>query len=288
MKIAIFGAGQAGRMIRNWIPAGNDLVCYIDNNEKKQGTRLDGVPVMRMEDALLKNPELIWISTFNSEAAASIQQQLRDGGYEGKTETAIRFREEQDLRLSSVRMLAEEIRKGAIEGAIAELGVYQGELAVELNRLFPDRRIVLFDTFEGFAASDIEKEEAYANETHRHRDFSNTSVELVRGRLPHPETAEFIAGFFPESLEQLKDRDEIRFAMVSLDPDLYEPVRQGLVYFYPRMSPGGVIVIHDYNSTQYPGVRSAVQEYCRERSLVPVPLSDLHGTAVLVKEGGRL
>ena len=84
------------------------------------------------------------------------------------------------------------------------------------------------------------------------------------------------------NLDQLKG-DE-RYVMVSLDADLYEPTRQGLKYFYPRLVKGGVIVIHDYNSAQFEGVRKAVREYCEENGLIPVPLCDLHGTAVLVKQ----
>ena len=77
--------------------------------------------------------------------------------------------------------------------------------------------------------------------------------------------------------------EELEFAMVSLDPDLYDPTYAGLRYFYPRLSRGGVIIIHDYNSYQFTGVAEAVRRYCREEGLFPVPLCDLHGTAVLRK-----
>ena len=141
------------------------------------------------------------------------------------------------------------------------------------------------------------------------RSFADTTIELVRSRLPHPEKARFVQGYFPESLdfmeaadsdvtqepvnavvscssshtEQREERSEPCFALVSLDPDLYEPTREGLRYFYPRLAPGGRILIHDYTSCQFEGVKMAVDEYCCAHELFVVPLMDLHGTAVLMK-----
>lgn len=63
-----------------------------------------------------------------------------------------------DLGLAQARLLAEEIHAAGIPGAVAELGVYQGALAAELNRLFPDRPLYLFDTFIDFPRTDVEAE----------------------------------------------------------------------------------------------------------------------------------
>ena len=37
-----------------------------------------------------------------------------------------------------------------------------------------------------------------------------------------------------------------KFAFVSLDTDLYKPTLAGLEFFWPRMSKGGFIFIHDF------------------------------------------
>ena len=85
-------------------------------------------------------------------------------------------------------------------------------------------------------------------------------------------------------IEQAVETDLKEVAVVSLDTDLYEPTYQGLTYFYPRLSVGGMILIHDYNSRQFPGVGMAVRRFCEEQQLYLVPLMDLHGTAVLIKQ----
>ena len=115
-----------------------------------------------------------------------------------------------------------------------------------------------------------------------HPDFTDTCIEDVRARLPHPEKAHFVKGYFPESASQLSGDDMYLF--VNIDPDLYEPTKQGLEYFWPRLVQGGVIMVHDYNSMQFQGVKKAVWEFADQNGLMPVPLADLHGTAVFVKQ----
>ncbi|HCT91620.1 MAG TPA: hypothetical protein DF613_09630, partial [Lachnospiraceae bacterium] len=63
-----------------------------------------------------------------------------------------------DLRLAHARLFAEEIRTANLPGAVAELGVYRGDFAIEINRLFPDRTLYLFDTFTGFSPEDMAAE----------------------------------------------------------------------------------------------------------------------------------
>lgn len=324
-RIAIFGAGQAGMMVRTWLPATQELLCFIDNDKKKQGKMLDGLPVLSLEEALQLQPVEIILAILNAEAEQLIRQQIEAAGFSGDCICLGSLRAIQDVRLSALRLHAREIEARRIPGDVAELGVYQGAFAAEINRLFPERRLWLFDTFEGFHARDLAIEAERTGVKAQRRSFSDTTIELVRSRLPHPELARFVKGYFPESLDfevvsgsdaeqggrdekiqrapqtsgknvmqasenvtaacesQCEESCEPSFALVSLDPDLYEPTLEGLRYFYPRLAPGGRILIHDYTSCQFEGVKMAVDEYCRAEGLFVVPLMDLHGTAVLVK-----
>jgi O-methyltransferase len=51
------------------------------------------------------------------------------------------------------------------------------------------------------------------------------------------------------------------------------------------LSDGGMILINDCDSLQFPGVSRAVGEFCRDRGLYVIPLNDLHGSAILLKQG---
>ncbi|MCI8505948.1 MAG: hypothetical protein HFI67_07140 [Lachnospiraceae bacterium] len=281
MKIILFGSGQGGRMAARWLPADKTLMAFADSDPQKQGTRLDGVPVVAPEKIPALAPDLVWITVLNREAAASIESRLRTLGYGGPIETLNPFRERMDLRLAQIRLMAQEINAANLPGAVAELGVYQGALAAELNCLFPDRTLYLFDTFTGFPPADVETERRLASHTRASaKDFSDTSQEQVLARLPHPEKAVFCKGRFPETLPP----NLPPLAFVSLDPDLYEPTYSGLLAFWPKLVPGGAILIHDYNSAQFPGAGKALRRFCQEQGLMAIPLADLHGSAILLKQ----
>jgi O-methyltransferase len=290
MKVGIFGAGQAGRMISTWLPAEQQLVCYIDNNEEKQGGQMESVPVCSWEEARAQEPELIWVAVLNREAQKTLIQQMRETGYEGEIRTIQDMRKIQDIRLSVLRLAAQEIRTRNIPGEMAELGVYRGAFAAEMNRCLPEKMLYLFDTFEGFAEEDVAIESAYGNCRAKAGAFGDTSVELVKEVLPHPEKAVFCPGRFPESLSKLEGKCKTsmqnqKYALVSLDTDLYEPTYQGLCWFYPALNPGGMLLVHDYNSMQFPGVKAAVERYCKEQGVYVVPIMDIHGSAILIKQG---
>lgn len=281
MRTAIFGAGQAGRMVRKWMPADRRVICYIDNSEDLQGQEIDGIPVLDLCAALRREPEEIFIAVLNRDAAAAIRGQLAGADYSGPVADLTVFRDHQDVRLAQLRLLAGEINRRGISGAVAELSVYRGEFAAEINLVFAGRRQYYFDTFCGFDSRDLDRERAVTG-ADRFQDFSDTCAEAVRARLPFPADAVLVQGYFPESLAQI---GEETYAFVSLDPDLYAPTLAGLSYFWPRLSAGGAIMIHDYSGTQFPGVRRAVEEYCTPRGLAVLPIMDLHGTAILMRQG---
>jgi O-methyltransferase len=186
------------------------------------------------------------------------------------------------VRLKTLSLAAAEIYAGGVPGAAAELGVYRGEFAAEINRLLPDRKLYLFDTFGGFGAAEA------AAETEKNgcgqaflRAHENTDVQRVLARLEKPENAVVMAGLFPESLDGLEER----FAFVSLDVDFEESTCRGLEYFYPRLNPGGYLFLHDYNSPDLPGAKRAAARYERTSGerLRRVPLCDTGGTLVIAK-----
>ena len=275
----IFGAGQAGRVARRLLPPGCEAVAYADNNREKWGSFYDGLPVVDPNEIINIDPDEVRIAVLNREAVLDIRVQLASGvGYNGHVSDLSAYRDEYDARLATLRLLAAELNADKVPGCTAELGVYQGEFAAEVNRLFPDRPMHLFDTFAGFDERDVKEED----ERFKYRprmDFSDTSVEAVKACLPFPDRAVFHQGYFPETAPA----EELEFVFVSLDPDLYLPTYNGLSYFYPRLAKGGAIMVHDCFSAQFPGVGEAAHKYCREHEIFLTPVCDLHGSAILRK-----
>ncbi len=186
------------------------------------------------------------------------------------------------VRYTTLKLLAKEIRERNISGDIAELGVFQGEFASLMNYFLPERNLHLFDTFEGFVAKDkeYEIEHGYTNADKflEKGEFANTCVKDVLKKMNFPEKCVFHQGYFPDTIPE----DEITYALVSLDCDLYAPMLAGLRYFLPRLSKGGYIMMHDYNDKDFRGNRKAVEDCEKEFGpLFRVPIPDCNGSLII-------
>jgi O-methyltransferase len=182
------------------------------------------------------------------------------------------------IRLSTLELVSEEINKKNLAGEVAELGVYKGKFARYINQYFPNRKLFLFDTFKGFHKKDIEKEKQNSF-SDGSQDFSNTSIDIVRKNMPYPNQCIFKQGFFPDTAIDITEQ----FVFVSIDTDLYDPIYNGLVFFYPRLVKGGYIFVHDFNNDAYKGARQAVERFCNETGIGYLPLPDSCGTAIICK-----
>lgn len=189
-------------------------------------------------------------------------------------------------RYGTLTLIMEEIENNEVQGELAELGVYRGDFAKCINERFPNRKLYLFDTFEGFdnrdVTEDIEKGFTSKEWFEGWRNFRYTHLDLVMEKMMHKDQCVVRKGYFPDTIPA----EELKFALVSLDCDLYEPMLAGLRYFYPRLSKGGYIMIHDYNQVKHlRGVKQAVHDYEAEASekLVKIPIPDVCGTLVIGK-----
>ena len=172
----------------------------------------------------------------------------------------------------------ERLKKDHVEGAFAELGVYRGETARMIHEMDPLRRLFLFDTFEGFSERDLQCENR-ADEKWNSIDFSDTSVDVVRQFIRGNGNIEYFPGHFPETANTLPQE---KYALVHLDADLYQPTLEGLRYFYPKLSPGGMIMVHDY-SHNWVGVRKAVDEFIHTIHETLVFIPDWQGSVMILK-----
>lgn len=183
-----------------------------------------------------------------------------------------------DQRIAYLRLCTDQIREKGIDGACAEVGVYKGEFAKYINRFMPDRKLYLFDTFKGFGNQnilDIEKQKSNG----ALGDFRDTTIKEVLEKMSSPEKCAICEGYFPQTAENIEDK----FAFVSLDADLYEPIFNGLKYFYPRLVKGGYIFVHDYGGYSWPGVKIAVDEYCTQHNVSIIPILDRCLSVIITK-----
>ena len=321
-RIILFGSGSAVKDFLSIAPAQIEIVALMDNNVARHGTVIDGHEVISpdrvMEFAIdyvviaaravdVIRSELVGYGFPADKIVAyypSFSQTLHDAANRdvrilneklflsipplglatmyldlaGTREAADQLPRD-FVRDQAFRLAARQIADMGVKGAVAELGVWQGDQARLLNDLFPDRPLYLFDTFSGFAEQDLGPEAGRQFSSSVVGDFANTSIPLVMSKMPHPGNVHIVQGFFPATTLGI----DARFAFVSLDVDLHDPILAGLEWFYDRLSHGGYIFVHDYNNRRYQGVRAAVDQFVRSRQACCVPLPDFAGSVVITR-----
>src|SRR4030095_7906748 len=100
------------------------------------------------------------------------------------------------VRCAAVELCSREIHRARVPGDIAEVGVGEGGTASLLNRHFPDRARLVFDTFTCVAPRDLARNEELGLGGAPYL-LSPMSGDQVLGRLPRPDKAELHPGMVP-------------------------------------------------------------------------------------------
>jgi O-methyltransferase len=178
-------------------------------------------------------------------------------------------------RYASLALAIRRVESDGVCGALAEVGVYQGVMSRFILRCAPSRTLYLFDTFEGFPIEDREPQNL------GDQRFRDTSEEHVRLALGNASNVQIRKGRFPATTAGLETEP---FALVLLDLDVFNPTLAGLEFFYPRISRGGYVFVHDYNSPESNSACSrAVNRFLEGRPELPVELPDAWGSVVFRK-----
>ena len=221
----------------------------------------------------------LWDMFFGESYEPPAWEKARKDGSLGKELLKVSRNYPDKVRLYNFWLQVQHIQNSGVEGDFAELGVYKGESAQMLHLMAPDRNLHLFDTFEGFTGTDLLTEKGEAA-TYSSKNFADTSINKVLKKIGgNPAKLHIHAGYFPASANGLIDT---KYALVNMDADLYNPTRAGLEYFYPRLAPGGIIFIHDYNH-KWEGLVNAVDEFAGNIPESPVILPDFDSTVMIVK-----
>lgn len=276
-KALIFASGSTALRLLPRIKKDYEIIAFLDNDKKRWGMKVAGLEVF---------PPQKWCEfKFDSIVIASlpglyvIYNQLRDLGVQEQCIDKHYIENSVESRVLFLKSLALEFEERNILGAVAEGGVFQGEFAKEINAAFPDKKLYLFDTFEGFSKKDIVIEKKYEYSIQGEGHLEDTSVDLVLGKMPYPSNCVIRKGYFPDTTKGVEET----FCFVNMDFDLYQPTYEGLKYFYPRMVKKGVILIHDYFGEAYKGNKQAVIKYNEEmgNELNLLPIGDELSIAII-------
>jgi hypothetical protein len=144
------------------------------------------------------------------------------------------------------------------------MAIFIGLLRGHFNLL--DRRIHLFDTFEGAPAGPDDIFLGKPQRTgHRLPDFYEMVQENIRDTLTT--TAGFVLkkGLVEETLP---GSDIGELCLARFDTDYYPSTRIEFEVLYPKLVSGGVIIVDDYGF--YQGARRATDEYLAKEARRPL------------------
>lgn len=173
-------------------------------------------------------------------------------------------------RIRNVRECVETVLAERIPGDLIEAGCWRGGAAIMMRGTLKahdvdDRIVWAADSFAGLPKPDAESFPADATDLGYTADHLKVPIEEVRNNFfrygLYDNQVRFLEGWFRDTLPTVADQ---RWAVVRLDGDLYESTMDGLVNLYPRLSPGGFLIVDDYG---WPNCREAVNDFRREHGI---------------------
>lgn len=152
-----------------------------------------------------------------------------------------------------------------VPGDVVELGCYKGDTSLEFERILeksqPKKRLWLYDSFEGLPAK-TKEDNSVAGDNFKAGELLVTKREVVMRfkkaglKVPH------IRKNFFENLDPEQDLPEqISFAF--LDGDLYGSIKTSLELVWDKLDKNAIVVVHDYNNPELPGVSKALEEWSK-------------------------
>lgn len=183
-------------------------------------------------------------------------------------------------RIYALCEAARYISENAIEGSIVECGVWKGGsmMAVAKSLMALDdtkRDLYLFDTFEGMSPpTSVDKTFDGVSADGLldcSKDLNKESSDSVWccANLQTVKEAMLTTGYPGQKIHFVEGKVEQtipmkapqQISLLRLDTDWYESTRHEMEQLFPRLIPGGVIIIDDYGHWQ--GAKKAIDEYIK-------------------------
>ena len=193
------------------------------------------------------------------------------------------------LRLDNLQDCAEAVLRDVVPGDFLEAGVWRGGAAIFLRGVLraygvQDRCVWLADSFAGLPPPDPERYPADAGlNLHQFPELA-VSQDAVRANFRRydllDDQVRFLPGWFRNTLPTAPVE---RLALLRIDADLYESTIDALTHLYPKLSPGGFVIIDDYGFVA--ACRQAVTDY-RQAHHIEEPIVAIDWTGAYWRRTG--
>jgi len=167
-----------------------------------------------------------------------------------------------------------------VPGHVVEFGCYAGTTSLFIRRLLnargqPAREFHVYDSFAGLPEK-------------APQDHNAAGVDFEVGKL-YVSKADFVKVFRAANLalpvihkgwfsDTPSDQVPAPIACAFLDGDFYESILDSLRLVWPKMSPGGVVLVDDYKRETLPGVERALHDFFHGK---PPAITAEHNIAII-------
>lgn len=184
-------------------------------------------------------------------------------------------------RLANCREAVRTVIAENIPGDIVETGVWRGGASIMMKATLEalgdlTRHVWCYDSFEGLPPPDMARFPQDEGMDWHTNPFLAVTKEAVQRNFESfdllDDRVHFLKGWFKDTLPTAPIE---QVAVLRLDGDLYASTMDALVPLYPKVSPGGFIIVDDYGLPQ-DVCRRAVEDF-RTANGITDPIIDIDG-----------
>lgn len=150
-------------------------------------------------------------------------------------------------------------RQNKLNSNFVEVGIYSGMsmyfMAEHCNKIF-----IGIDSFEGVSEPTPGIDTDYFT-----KGSLASEIENAQRYLKKFNNVKLLKGWVPEVLESLP---ELKYSLVHIDVDLYEPTKKSIEYFWDRLLPDGVLICDDFGSSKTIGAKKAMVDFFGRENII--------------------
>jgi O-methyltransferase len=192
-------------------------------------------------------------------------------------------------RLNNIENCLATIKKDNVPGDVAETGAWRGGASIFMKGCLTawdmrGRIVWVADSFEGLPVPSLPEDAGY--------DFSAAKMPILAVSLEEvqenfrrydllDDDVRFLKGWFRDTLHVAPIRE---LALLRLDGDLYESTMDALKALYDKVSPGGFVIVDDFND--FEPCRRAVLEF-RDQHGIKDPIQTIDWTGAFWRKSGK-
>jgi O-methyltransferase len=187
-------------------------------------------------------------------------------------------------RLQNVCHCVQKVIEEGIPGDLVETGVWRGGASIMMRAALEangdkERRVWCADSFEGLPTPDLERYPQDKGMIWHTQSVLAVSLDQVRSNFEKygllDDRVVFLKGWFKDTLPGAPIKS---VSVLRLDGDLYASTMDALRALYPRVSPGGFVIVDDYGIPE-DTCRRAVNDF-RASQGISVPIQDIDGWGI--------